>query len=118
MLIPSRLQEWRGNFVSIQVAQEDVEAIEQRDRALQKLRDLTWASFMWAAGLVAVFSVIAAVTLPGSQTQTAPGTTPGSGTSTTSAGTFNDDGELQAPPAGTFQAGGGSPAVAVSGGSH
>ena len=99
------------------MAQEDVEAIEQRDRALQKLRDLTWASFMWAAGLVAVFSVIAAVTLPGSQAQPASGTTPSAGTSTT-ASSFNDDGQLQPPADGTFQAGGGNPPVAVSGGSH
>ena len=47
------------------MAPEPIEAIIQRDQAMQKLRDLTWACFMWAAGMVAVFSVIAAVTLPG-----------------------------------------------------
>src|ERR1700694_2615087 len=97
MLIPSRLQEWRGNFVSIHMVQEPVEAIEQRDRALQKLRDLTWASFMWAAGLVAVFSVIAAVPLP-AQSQTPPAPPPASDPPPAAAPAYNDDGEqLRAP---------------------
>jgi hypothetical protein len=100
------------------MAQEPVEAIEQRDRALQKLRDLTWASFMWAAALVAVFSVIAAVTLPG-QSQNAAAGAPGPNAPTAAATTYNDDGEqLHAPVAGSFQSGAGSAPVAVSGGSH
>jgi hypothetical protein len=94
-----------------------IEAIEQRDRAMQKLRDLTWACFLWAAGMVAVFGVIAAATLPGAtpgnaSNQTSPDT------SNTSSGVFSDDGQLQPPAAGTFQTAGGSPPLAVSGGSH
>ncbi|MHB8590076.1 MAG: hypothetical protein ACYDA0_14710 [Candidatus Dormibacteraceae bacterium] len=100
------------------MAQLPIEAIEQRDRAMQKLRDLTWACFMWASGLVAVFSVIAAVTLPG-QSQSTATTNPGSDSSSGSASVFtNDDGQLQPPADGSFQSGGGSPPLVVSGGSH
>jgi hypothetical protein len=100
------------------MAQEPIEAMEQRDRAMQKLHDLTWACFMWAAGLVAVFSVIAAVTLPG-QTQNSSGTTAGSDPSNSAPSVFTDDGgQLQPPANGSFQGGGGSPPLAVSGGSH
>jgi hypothetical protein len=99
------------------MAQQPFEAIEQRDRAMQKLHDLTWACFMWAAGLVAVFSVIAAVTLPG-QSQSSANTAPSFDTSNSSAPTFTDDGQLQPPAQGSFQSGGGSPPLVVSGGSH
>jgi hypothetical protein len=100
------------------MAQEPLEAMEQRDRAMQKLRDLTWACFLWAAGMVAVFSVIAAATLPG-QAQNTSGTTPGSDPSNSSASVFTDDGgQLQPPSNGSFQSAGGSPPLAVSGGSH
>jgi hypothetical protein len=83
--------------------------IEQRDDGLQKLRDLTIASFCWALGLLAVFSVIAAVTIPGQST-----------TSTSSAtSSATDTGQLQAPDEGSFQpAGGGRVPLAVSGGSR
>jgi hypothetical protein len=94
-----------------------LDAIEQRDRALQKLQDLTWAIFLWAAGMVAVFSVIAAATLPG-QTQGTNNTAAGTDSSATSASTFTDDGQLRAPAGGTVQAGGGSPPLVVTGGSH
>jgi hypothetical protein len=99
------------------MASEPIEAIVQRDQAMQKLRDLTWACFLWAAGMVAVFSVIAAGTVPG-QGQGAATTTPISDQSTTSGGTFTDDGELQPPVSGSFQSAGGNPPVVVSGGSH
>jgi hypothetical protein len=99
------------------MAAEPIEAIEQRDRAMQKLQDLTWACFMWAAGMVAVFSVIAAVTLPG-QTQGSPSSSAGTDSSSSSASTFTDDGQLQAPVSGSFQSAGGNPPRAVSGGSH
>jgi hypothetical protein len=99
------------------MASEPIEAIEQRDRAMQKLQDLTWACFLWAAGMVAVFSVIAAATVPG-QSQGTPGTSTRSDTSSSSASTFTDDGQLQAPVSGSFQGGGGSPPLVVSGGSH
>ncbi len=100
------------------MAHEPFEAMEQRDRGMQKLRDLTWACFMWAAGMVAVFSVIAAATLPG-QSQNSSGTSPSQDQSNSSASVFTDDGgQLQAPPNGSFQSGGGSPPLVVSGGSH
>ena len=95
-----------------------MEAIEQRDRAMQKLHDLTWACFMWAAGMVAVFSVIAAATVPGQSQSSTPNTTPSSDTSNSSATSFTDDGQLQPPAQGSFQSAGGSPPLAVSGGSH
>jgi hypothetical protein len=100
------------------MAPEPIEAIIQRDQGMQKLRDLTWACFLWAAGMVAVFSVIAAATVPG-QGQGAANTTPTNSDQTnTSASTFTDDGQLQAPVSGSFQSAAGSPPLAVSGGSH
>jgi hypothetical protein len=100
------------------MAQEPIEAMEQRDRAMQKLRDLTWACFLWAAGMVAVFSVVAAATLPG-QAQNSSGTTPSSDPSNSSASAFTDDGgQLQPPANGSFQPAVGRPPLVVSGGSH
>ena len=97
---------------------EPIEAMEQRDRAMQKLRDLTWACFLWAAGMVAVFSVIAAATLPG-QAQSGAVTSPSTDPSTSSASVVTDDGDqLQPPVNAPFQTGGGTPPLAVSGGSH
>jgi hypothetical protein len=94
-----------------------IEAIEQRDRAMQKLRDLTWACFLWAAGMVAVFAVIAAATVPGATSSSASNST-SSDNSNASSGAFSDDGQLQPPTGGTFQTAGGSPPRVVSGGSH
>ena len=94
-----------------------IEAIEQRDRAMQKLRDLTWACFMWAAGMVAVFAVIAAATVPGATSGSASNSA-SSDNSNASSGVFSDDGHLQQPDGGTFQTAGGSPPLVVSGGSH
>jgi hypothetical protein len=99
------------------MASEPIEAIIQRDQAMQKLRDLTWACFLWAAGMVAVFSVIAGATVPG-QGQGSAATPPASDQSNTSSSTFTDDGQLQPPVSGSFQSAGGSPPLAVSGGSH
>ena len=78
------------------MASEPLDAIIQRDRAMQKLRDLTWAFFLWVAGMVAIFSVIAAATIPG-QARARPTPTPRSDQSNSSASTFTDDGQLQAP---------------------
>ena len=114
---PSSFQGEPGSFGSMGL--HPVEAIEQRDRAMQKLRDLTWACFLWAAGMVAVLSVIAAATLPG-QAQNTAGSSSGSDASNSSSSVFNDDGgqQLQPPANGSFQSGGGSPPLVVSGGSH
>jgi hypothetical protein len=101
------------------MASEPIEAMEQRDRAMQKLQDLTWACFLWAAGMVAVFSVIAAATIPGqTQSPANANTSTGTDTSSSSASTFTDDGQLQAPANGSFQSGGYNPPLVVSGGSH
>jgi len=101
------------------MASEPIEAIRQRDQAMQKLRDLTWACFLWAAGMVAVFSVIAAATLPGqAQGQGGAAGSAGTDSSSSSASTFTDDGQLQPPANVSFQSAGGSPPVAVSGGSR
>lgn len=71
--------------------------------------------FLWSAGLLALFSVVAAVTIPG-QGQNSPSAPTNSGDGSTA--TTTDDGQpLQGPVAGTFQPGGGRP-IAVSGGSH
>jgi hypothetical protein len=99
------------------MAAEPIEAIIQRDQAMQKLRDLTWACFLWAAGMVAVFSVIAAATVPG-QAQDTNNTVPTTDQSNTSASTFTDDGQVQPPVSGSFQSAGSNPPLAVSGGSH
>jgi hypothetical protein len=99
------------------MAAEPIEAIIQRDQAMQKLRDLTWACFLWAAGMVAVFSVIAAATVPG-QAQGANNTGPTTDQSNSAASTFTDEGQLQPPVSGSFQSAGSNPPLAVSGGSH
>jgi hypothetical protein len=97
------------------VVRQPIEAIEQRDQGFQKLRDLTRICFLWSAGLLALCSVIAAVTIPGqTQNTTSTSTNPGD---TSSAATTDDSQSLQGPVAGTFQPGGGRP-IAVSGGSH
>jgi len=91
-----------------------MDAIEQRDQGFQKLRDLTRIAFFWSAGLLALCSVIAAVTIPG-QTQNA--STSNNPTDSSIAPTTDDDESFQGPVAGSFQPGGGRP-IAVSGGSH
>ncbi|HSS92823.1 MAG TPA: hypothetical protein VLR46_02410 [Candidatus Dormibacteraeota bacterium] len=79
---------------------------EQRDRSLQKLRDLTTACLVVGAGLVAALSVIAATTIPGHSDSASTGSTQSSG-----------DGSLQGPSDGSFGPGGGYPTV-VTGGSR
>jgi hypothetical protein len=97
------------------VVHDPSEAIEQRDQAFQRLSDLTKICFFWSGVLLALFSVIAAVTIPG-QSQNISGTTPNLG-DTSTAPTTDDDQPLQGPGIGTFQPGGGRP-IAVSGGSR
>ena len=82
--------------------------IDQRNDGLEKLRALTIASFCWALGLLAVFSVIAAVTIPGQSTTAA----------NTVTSPVTDSGDLQGPVAGSLQAAAGSPPFVVSGGSR
>jgi hypothetical protein len=93
-----------------------IEAMEQRDQGFQKLSDLTRIVFFWCAGLLALFSVIAAVTIPGQSQNTS--NTPANPGDTSFAPATTDDGQpLQGPATGSFQPGGGRP-IAVSGGSH
>jgi hypothetical protein len=94
------------------------EAIEQRDLGFQRLSDLTKICFFWAAGLLALFSVIAAVTIPGSSQNTLTATPTSTGGTSQAPITGDDDQPvLQGPATGTFQPGAGRPVV-VSGGSH
>lgn len=94
-----------------------IKAIEQRDQALQKLGDLTRACFFGALGLLAIFSVTAAVTNPGkSQTTSDIAATPITSDISTSQAA-DDHAPLQRPVAGSFKSGSGRP-IAVSGGSH
>jgi hypothetical protein len=85
----------------------------ERDNAVTLLRELTTACALGATVLLAAFSLIAAVTIPGGQTN-APSS--GTGPSTSDNQTSTDDGELQPPSTGQVSAGGAAP-VAVTGGS-
>jgi hypothetical protein len=90
------------------VLRDQIEAIEQRDRALVKLSDLTQACLFVATALLAAFSVIAAVTIPGQSEITAT-------TSTAEAAPSAQ--RLEGVPSGSVHRGAGLP-VAVSGGSR
>ncbi len=91
------------------MVQDRIEAIEQRDHGLEKLGDLTRACLFVATALLAAFSVIAAVTIPGQSQATA---------STSATAQAADSGQrLQGLPRGSLHRSAGRP-VAVSGGSH
>jgi hypothetical protein len=96
------------------VTGDQIDAIEQRDQGFQKLQDLTTICFVWAVGLLALLSVVAAVTIPGQTQNTGTSNNP---TDTSIAPTTEDGQTFQGPVAGSFQPGGGRP-IAVSGGSH
>ena len=86
----------------------------QRDLSLQRLRDLTFACAAGAAGLLGVFSIVAATTIPGHTDGGATATAAGdssAGFSQTSGddGTADNGGQLE-PPA---QAPARQPAVVV-----
>jgi hypothetical protein len=89
------------------VVRNQVEAIEQRDQGLLELSDLTRACLFVATALLAAFSVIAAVTIPG---QTTP-------TDNSANQVANTTQPHQALPAAPVHRSAGHP-VAVSGGSH
>jgi hypothetical protein len=99
------------------VVPDPTEAIEQRDLGLQRLRDLTRICFFWAAGLLALFSVVAAATIPGSTQNSTSASTNPVGLSVAPTRENDDDQRLQGPATGSFQPSAGRP-VAVSGGSH
>jgi len=73
----------------------------QRDLSLQRLRDLTFACAAGAAGLLGVFSIVAATTIPGhtdggATAATAAGSSAGFSQSSGDDGTANG-GQLQPP---------------------
>jgi hypothetical protein len=86
---------------------------DDRDNGLLLLRELTKASAIVATILLAAFTLIAAMTIPGKGSAASSGSTP---TATTDTQVSTDDGELQPPANRQVQAGGGVP-VAVTGGS-
>lgn len=94
---------------------------EQRDRSLQRLRDLTFAIAAGATGLVGVFSIVAATTLPGhsdSGATASSGSTPSTTTNADEGDTSsNGPVQVQPPSNGSFGPGAGTP-HAVSGGSR
>ena len=94
---------------------DQIEAIEQRDLALLKLSDLTRACLFVATALLAAFSVIAAVTVPGQSQATA--STPTSSSDGITTETSDSGQPLQAPATGPVRRGSGRP-IAVSGGSR
>ena len=98
------------------MVRDQIEAIEQRDQALLKLSDLTRACLFLATALLAAFSVIAAVTIPGqSQISANSSTNPGQ-TEDAPVSQVTGNGQLR-PGTGSLRHTGGRP-IAVSGGSH
>ena len=91
---------------------DPIRAIEQRDQGLQKPSDLTKAFFFCALGLLAVFSVIAAVTNPGkSQTDSNVAAIPITPDTSTSHATDDHVSQLQPPTTGSFKSGSGEPST-------
>ena len=104
--------------------------VEQRDRALARVRSWTWGFALIAAGLVGLFSILAASTFPGRSSGT-PGSS-SAGQLAQDRGTSGDDSagqdqssqrrsgidssQVQGPPTGFFGNGGGR-LSAISGGS-
>ena len=86
---------------------------DDRDNALLLLRELTKASAIVATILLAAFTLIAAMTIPGKGSAASSGSSPAA---TNDTQVSSDDGELQPPSNPIVQAGGGVP-VAVTGGS-
>jgi hypothetical protein len=95
----------------------------QRDLSLQRLRDLTYAIAAGAAGLLGLFSIVAAATVPG---QTDGGATATTATNSNQAGfsqpaggvTTTGGGEFQRPAQGAVSQAGSGPPNVVSGGSR
>ena len=100
-------------------------AVHRRDRALNLMNDLTVAVAIAATGLLGMFAIIAAATIPGHSGGTALAAT-GSGSTEaggdtsggTSGGTSSWFPNLQQPGDGSVSQGGSTAPVAVSGGSR
>ena len=89
--------------------------VEQRDRARARVRSWTWGFALIAAGLVGLFSILAASTFPGRSSGTpAPSSAGQDHSSQDNSGI--DSSQVQGPPTGFFGSGGGR-LSAISGGS-
>jgi hypothetical protein len=98
---------------------DPIHPVEQRDRSLKLLRDLTFAFAAGGAALLGVFSIVAAATVPGQSDSGATASTASTGSTTTSDDNESSTGpsRVQAPSQGSFGPGAGAPIV-VSGGSR
>ena len=85
-----------------------------RDDALTLLRDITAACAVGAIALLGAFTLIAALTVPGTNASNPATAAPAE----TGNPTQSDDGELQPPSRGQLAQVGGGSGVAVSGGSR
>jgi hypothetical protein len=95
-----------------------IHPVEQRDRSLKLLRDLTFAFAAGGAALLGLFSILAAATVPGQSDSGATASTASTGTTTTSDDNSSSSGTSQSQPGqGSFGPGFGQP-IAVSGGSR
>jgi hypothetical protein len=97
---------------------DPIHPVEQRDRSLKLLRDLTFAFAAGGAALLGLFSIVAAATVPGQSDSGATAST-STGTTTTSDDNSSSSGpsQVQQPNQGSFGPGFGQP-IAVSGGSR
>jgi hypothetical protein len=96
-----------------------IHPVEQRDRSLQRLHDLTFAFAAGGAALLGLFAIVAAATVPGQSDGSATASSASSGTTATSDDNSSSNGpsQVQAPNQGSFGPGSGRP-IAVSGGSR
>jgi hypothetical protein len=88
-----------------------ISAAEERDRSLQLLRDLTYVFAVGGLGLLGLFAIVAATTIPG-HSDAGP-----TASTNASDSTFSGDDQFQRPTQGSFGPGSGAPIV-VSGGSR
>jgi len=97
---------------------DPIHPVEQRDRSLKLLRDLTFAFAAGGAALLGLFSIVAAATVPGQSDSGATASTASTGTTTTSDDNSSSSDSSQVPPSqGSLGPGFGQP-IAVSGGSR
>ena len=93
---------------------------DQRDRGLERLRNLTVATAVGATGLAALLSMVAALSIPGQGGSGSPtsGTGQGAALDPNQSQNLGDDQQNQNAFGGFLSGGGGGSPVAVSGGSH
>lgn len=95
-------------------------SVQHRDRGLSLLRDLTVAVAIGATGLLGVFAIIAATTIPGhaaggvASTGSSGPQTDGGSSSTG----FGGQTQFHQPDGGGFTQGGSTTPIVVTGGSH